>query len=162
MPAKKPDPRRKNARRYDTDEVNSTGTIISSRVSDAMLERIKKAMTLMGRNKRSEIINVALILLLADLPEIVEMYHRAGIIPKNTQALKLFMTTPRAPEEIEYMRQHYPEKVASEIAAYKAETLEKLRQLEERLLEVERTQRRQALAEPPKPTPMGETDLELA
>jgi DNA-binding transcriptional MerR regulator len=160
MPAKNQASPRKNARRYDSDDVASKGTIISSRVSDPMLERIEAAMPLLGCDKRSQVINEALILFLIDLPRIVELFDQAGVIKKDETALKAFMALPPSPEEIEYMRQRYPEKMVGEIAAYKQETLQKLRELEERLRAVERTQQKQKLETPAITEPMT-TDLEL-
>jgi hypothetical protein len=144
---KQPTPR-KNARRYDIDKTNKGGPI-GSRISGKMQRRLEKAKPLLGVSQNSEVINLALVLLLSQLEEIVNMYDEAGIIPKDEKALRAFLAVPLSPEELAFRHRQYPTKVTGALVAYKRETMEMLRKMEGRLSAVE-----QAQAQEPKPMPM--------
>ena len=157
---KKPSPR-KNARRYDTDVEAKGSNSIGSRVSDNLSNRIKAVMPLLGVDKNSEVVLIAIVLLLSQAENIVEMYDKAGVVKKDVKALKAFMALPLSPEEIEFKRRQYPEKLTGALAKYYKKTMEKLMEIETRVRALEQTQRGKALETIPTELPPLSVDLEL-
>lgn len=132
----KPKPR-KNARTYDSDNVIGKGTILSTRVSHAMKDRIEAAAKVLGEKKTSEVVNIALVRFLNHLPEIVKAYGKTGVINMSLATFNAFRATKLAPEEIEYTRKWVPEKV-ERLGTQRRKMEKTIEELQARLVEVER------------------------
>jgi len=118
---------RKNARKYDSNNVIDKGQVISTRMSDHMKGRTVKAAQTLGCKTTSDVVNIALIRFLNHLPEIAESYEKSGIIPMQFAALKAFQQLGPAPEEIEYARSHANVDQLLQLQANIAEMLEELK-----------------------------------
>ena len=107
------------------------------------------------------VIILAVVLLLSQTEQIVEVYHAAGILKKNEKALAAFRAVPSAPEEVTFRSRQYPEKLAGALAKYYKKTMEKLLEIETRVRTLEQAQRGKALGATPTELPPLTADLEL-
>lgn len=155
----KPKPR-KNARKYDSDSVIEKGTVLSTRVSHAMKDRIEAAAKVLGEEKTSDAINIALVRFLNHLPEIVKAYGETGVIRMSLATFKAFRATKLAPEEIEYARKWVPEKV-ERLGTQRRKMEKTIEELQARLAEVERHLKIERLKPDPKEDEPMTVELDL-